>query len=104
MDPYLQFVRLLYEACHASEAEDRFDLHSESVASVAAHRLIEGAQNAAFRALIAHVRDHADEIMARIGEQPTIADEATVAKALRRADQSTEPTIMPIGGRSRSGS
>ena len=71
MNEYHRFVQLVYEACHASEAVDYFDLRSEIPESLAAFCSLNVEQRTAFLTLVKHVRDHAETIIGHIGEPPS---------------------------------
>lgn len=55
-NPYQEYVRLLYEACHAHEAVDNFDVHSDDPESVQKWKVLLDEINASDGALIAHVQ------------------------------------------------
>jgi hypothetical protein len=61
-----QFTRLLYAAHAASEAVDRFDLHSEQPASVAVWNQLLADEHAASAALVRHIIAHGPALLAQL--------------------------------------
>ncbi len=68
--PYQRFVALVYEACHASEAVDYFDLRGNGTHMRAAWAWLLADQRDAFKTLAEHVRDHAEAILRDVGAPP----------------------------------
>ena len=87
MTAYHEFVRLLYQACFASEAVDHFNLvKSEDSAHLSAWHWLLKEQYTSSLTLIEYVRSHADPIIATMGKPPTNVPDQPPPKLLRSAD------------------
>lgn len=64
------FNHLLYEACHAAEAVDYFDLRSEQPANAAAFNWLEREAHQSATALVQYVMTHGADILTHLGEPP----------------------------------
>jgi len=66
--PVPGFNHLLYEACHAAEACDYFDLRSEQPANTAAFNWLRREAQQSAAALVQYVMAHGADILAELGE------------------------------------
>jgi hypothetical protein len=87
MTAYHQFVRLLYQACFASEAVDHYNLvESRDSAHLAAWHWLLNEQHTSALTLIEYVRSQADAIIATMVKPPTNVPDQPPPKLLRSVD------------------
>jgi hypothetical protein len=87
MTAYHQFVRLLYQACFASEAVDHYNLvESENRAYLSTWHWLLNEQYISTLALIEYVRAQSDAIIATMVDPPATVPEEPPPKLLRSAD------------------
>jgi hypothetical protein len=86
MTAYHQFVRLLYQACFASEAVDHYNLvESRGSAHLTVWHWLLNEQYTSTLTLIEYVRSQADEIIATMVGPPANVPDQPPLKLLRSA-------------------